>query len=252
MQTVSLDQRYDLFEAQNCLTSGAWPEFMLHDPVPGACWTKLMEAFSNCQLMILDDDEILAVINSVPLHFDQDLALLPDRGVDWGVQKALNDLEANLQPNYLMAVQIVVAAVHQSKGLSTTSVQELGRLAAKLGIEKIIVPLRPANKHRFPLIPFEEYMNWKNQDGLPYDGWLRVHVKLGAEIIRICPESMYIPGSVVQWQDWTGMTFPGSGSYVIPGALNPVTIDLKKDLGEYTEPNVWLLHDLNRPLQRQP
>lgn len=244
MQTVSLDQRYDLFEAQNCLASGAWPEFMLHDPVPGACWMQLMEAFRRYQLLLLDGSEILAVINSVPLHFDQDLDQLPDRGVDWGVQKALADHEAGLQANYLMAVQIVVAADHQGKGLSTTAVQEIDKLAVRQGLEKIIVPLRPASKHRYPLIPFDEYTNWKNQDGLPYDGWLRVHVKLGAEIIRVCPESMYIPGSVAQWRDWTGMEFPGSGSYVIPGALNPISIDLDMDLGEYHEPNLWLVHDL--------
>lgn len=244
MQTVSLDQRHDLFEEQDSLSSRAWPEFMLHDPVPGACWMQLMETFRSHQLLLLDGAEILAVINSVPLHFEQNLDQLPDRGVDWGIQKALDDHAAGLRANCLMAVQIVVAANHQGKGLSATAVQEIAKLAARQGIDKIIVPLRPASKHRYPLIPFDEYMNWKNQAGLPYDRWLRVHIKLGAEVIRVCPESMYIPGTLVQWRDWTGMEFPGSGSYVIPGALNPISIDLDRDLGEYTEPNLWLVHDL--------
>ena len=57
---------------------------------------------------------------------------------------------------------------------------------------------------------------------------------------------MYIPGTITEWRQWTGLEFPGSGAYVIPGALNPVEIDIERDLGEYTEPNVWLVHDVRR------
>lgn len=38
------------------------------------------------------------------------------------------------------------------------------------------------------------------------------------------------------------MSFPESGEYVVPGALQPVRIDLQKDLGVYEEPNVWMRH----------
>ena len=40
------------------------------------------------------------------------------------------------------------------------------------------------------------------------------------------------------------MAFPESGEYVIPGGLQPLTIDREVDEGRYYEPNVWLLHDL--------
>jgi hypothetical protein len=55
---------------------------------------------------------------------------------------------------------------------------------------------------------------------------------------------MRIPGSISDWEQWTGLKFFESGDYVIEGALNPVNIDLEKDLGIYTEPNVWVLHQL--------
>jgi len=38
------------------------------------------------------------------------------------------------------------------------------------------------------------------------------------------------------------MYFGESNKYIIQGALNTVNIDLESDLGEYNEPNVWVLH----------
>ena len=43
---------------------------------------------------------------------------------------------------------------------------------------------------------------------------------------------------------WTEMKFPGTGSYVLPGALQPIEIDREKDLGRYEDPNFWVAHDL--------
>ncbi len=40
------------------------------------------------------------------------------------------------------------------------------------------------------------------------------------------------------------MAFPESGGYVVPGALELVSIDREADLGTYVEPNVWMRHRL--------
>ncbi|MBA7690971.1 hypothetical protein ES703_99508 [subsurface metagenome] len=40
------------------------------------------------------------------------------------------------------------------------------------------------------------------------------------------------------------MHFPDSGDYIVQGALTPVLIDCEKKLGEYIEPNVWIVHDI--------
>jgi hypothetical protein len=47
---------------------------------------------------------------------------------------------------------------------------------------------------------------------------------------------------VAEWEEWTGMAFPESGDYVVPGALVPVQIDRERDEGRYVEPNVWMRH----------
>jgi len=53
---------------------------------------------------------------------------------------------------------------------------------------------------------------------------------------------MKINGTVADWESWTNMKFPESGTYIVPGALVPVTIDVEKNEGRYVEPNVWIQH----------
>jgi len=135
---------------------------------------------------------------------------------------------------------------HQGKGLSSIAVREMSKLAIEKGFHKLIIPVRPSDKHKYPLIPMEDYIKWKNKESLPFDNWLRVHIKTGGKIIKICPKAMYIPGTINEWKKWAKLEFPGSGSYIIPGALNPISIDVNKNEGIYIEPNVWILHDVRK------
>ncbi len=242
-RVVTLGQRWDLFQAQDSICDEVWPEFMLQDPVAHRYWMKFIELFREYQLLLVHEDDILAVVNTVPLSFKESLDRLPDEGWDWGVEKSVRDHENGAEPNTLMGVQIVVNREHQGKGLSSAAVEEMKRIASGMGLERLILPARPSEKSRYPLIPIEEYITWKNEDGLPFDSWLRVHVRSGGEIIGVCSRAMQIPGSIAQWREWTGMEFPGSGSYIVPGALNPVSMDLESDRGLYVEPNVWIIHD---------
>ncbi len=122
----------------------------------------------------------------------------------------------------------------------------LWRPAVEAGLKALIACVRPTEKARYPLLPIETYAAWRRADGLPFDPWLRVHARAGARIVRGSPRSMTIAGSVGEWQEWTGLTFPISGPYVVEGALSPVEIDLATDCGAYYDPNVWMVHDLSR------
>lgn len=53
---------------------------------------------------------------------------------------------------------------------------------------------------------------------------------------------MRIKGTIAEWESWTGMKFPDSGDYIVPGTLVPVRIDRNNDTGLYIEPNVWMHH----------
>ena len=160
------------------------------------------------------------------------------------MEKAVLDHHEGAVPNCLMGIQAVVNPAHRARRLSAVLVAQMVALAGRMGIRYVIIPVRPNRKVQFPLIPMERYVAWTNDAGLPYDAWLRVHARMSGRIIRVCPDSMIIPGSVADWSRWTGLAFPGTGRYCVPGALNPIDIDVDKDQGIYREPNVWVVHDV--------
>ena len=61
-------------------------------------------------------------------------------------------------------------------------------------------------------------------------------------MIKTAPHSMVIRGKVEELESWTNMRFPESGSYVVPGALQPISINYVRNEGIYIEPNVWMRH----------
>src|SRR5439155_1246749 len=117
-------------------------------------------------------------------------------------------------------------------------------LARVHGLGTLLAPVRPADKSAYPLAPMERYARWQNDDGLPMDRWIRVHARMGADILAVAPRTLLITGSVEEWERWTDLRFPDSGSYVVPGALQPVVIDRNADEGRYEDPNVWMRHTI--------
>jgi hypothetical protein len=58
----------------------------------------------------------------------------------------------------------------------------------------------------------------------------------------VLPSSLHITGTIEEWESWTRMRFPETDDYVFPAGLTTVHIDRARDLGEYWEPNIWLIH----------
>ena len=99
-------------------------------------------------------------------------------------------------------------------------------------------------KDRYPITPIEEYVSWRRENSEPFDPWIRIHTRRGGRIVKPIPHSMRITGTVADWEEWTGMRFPGNGEYTFPAGLATVEIDHARDLGSYWEPNVWIVHEL--------
>lgn len=219
----------------------AWPEFMLWDPVANACFGLLYERYPAFQHFLVDEerDELVAEINSLPVALDSDD--LPDRGWDEAIERGTAGVE---RPTLVSAIQVLIHPQRQSQGLAPLCLERMREAAVSAGFADLVAPVRPSLKARYPLTPIDRYIGWTTSEALPFDPWLRVHARLGASIVRSCPSSMTIPGTVAQWREWTGFDFPATGDYVVPGALNPVSIDCGADRGVYVEPNVWMHHRL--------
>lgn len=234
--------RLDAFDEA---TLDVWPEFMLNSPVSFRLWQRLNLDFPDYQFLLLDGDEQpVALGNSIPFRYDNTLEELPAEGWDWVFTKGFDDFAAGREPNMVSALSIKVAADHQGRGYSRGAVRAMRHIAASHDFETLVAPVRPSLKPRYPLIPAEQYARWLRDDGLPFDPWLRVHVRLGGEIAHVCARSMRITGTVAQWEGWTGLAMPETGRYVVEGALAPVDIDRERDEGVYVEPNVWTVHRL--------
>jgi hypothetical protein len=237
---VSCDERPELVE-RRYPTLDAWPPFMLESPVGDRCWRTLYERFAPFQHFLVDDatGDVVAEVNSVPVHVDLDA--LPDRGWDDVLERGTAGRET---PNAVTAISVSIRPTHQGQGWSGPCLERMRSAAVAHGFEHLVAPVRPSLKSRYPLVPIDRYVTWTTTGGLPFDPWLRVHARLGAAIVRPCAESMTIPGTIAEWEGWTGLRFPESGDYVVPGALALVAVDLERDSGVYVEPNVWMHHPL--------
>ena len=222
----------------------AWPEFMLHDPVSNL-FTDLYQHYPQYQFGLIDpiSSELRLIGNSIPLRWDNDLSDLPDEGWDWALTRGIEDCRAGQQPNVLCAIQVMIPPSERGHGLSAAGVKTMREIGLKNGLANLIAPVRPNRKPEFPHLSMDEYIEKTNDDGLPFDPWLRVHLRLGGRIIKPCHNSMRITGTIVEWSQWADMEFSSSGEYAVPGALAPITIDLENDLGIYVEPNVWMVHE---------
>jgi hypothetical protein len=79
----------------------------------------------------------------------------------------------------------------------------IGR-AVSAGLERVIAPVRPSLKTRYPLTPMENFARWNRGDGLHLDPWVRTHQRLGATILGPAADSMVISA---RWR--SGSSGPG-------------------------------------------
>ncbi len=245
MQVFTAAERPELDREADALSADVWPEYNLHGDVLNETWGKLDERFPELQFVLVEGDEILAQGHMIPCRWDGTVNGLPE-GID---EVMLQGLALEEPPNAASALAIEVLPGHQGSGLAVRMLEEMRALCGAHGLAHLLAPLRPSWKERYPLAPIEQYAAWTRADGLPFDPWLRVHVRAGGEVLKPVERSLRITGTVAEWEEWTGMAFPESGRYVFPQGLAPLEVDRDADLGAYWEPNVWVRH---RPGSRYP
>ena len=217
-----------------------WAEFIHHASL-NRHWPRLRQDFPDFQLVLYEDetDTVMGRGQTIPFRWEGTWSDLPD-GVE-GVFRRVFE-QGGGEPTTLSAVVAVVGPQFQGRGLSGLIIEGMRSVAARHGLDALVAPVRPTLKARYPLTPIERYLAWRREDGQLFDPWLRVHERLGAEILGICPGSLVVTGTVAEWEEWTGMAFPDTGAYVVETALVPVEIDREADVGRYVEPNVWMRH----------
>jgi hypothetical protein len=241
-EIVRYSERPELWDDLGGLSGEVWPEYNRHGDL-NKYWGRLYDYFPDWQFVLYDreDQVVLAEGHTIPVAWDgTDENLGP--GIDATVAGAFELRAAGGQPTAVSALAAEIPPRHQGRRLSPVLLQAMACMAGQAGLPHLIAPVRPSRKDRYPTIPIERYARWTRPDGSPFDPWVRVHTGMGARIGPVIPRSLHIPGTVAEWERWTDMPFPETGDYVFPDGLATVHIDRENDIGEYWEPNIWIIH----------
>jgi hypothetical protein len=229
------EQMADLF-------SDGFPSFITADRLAKQYIGRVREWFPEWNLMLVDaQQDPVATGWGIPVRWDGTTADLPAGYTDATV-RAVEDRERGVEPDSLVICGAVVAGRLTGRGLAGKMLAVLRDAAVEAGLTRVIAPVRPTLKQQYPLTPIEVFMTWTRPDGAALDPWIRTHQRLGAAVLAAAPASQTMTGTVTEWEEWSGITLPSSGDYVIPKGLNVLHIDREADLGTYVEPNIWMRH----------
>ena len=231
MNVVRYADRPDLRERRTDELN-TFPAFMNHNAMGWKYWGRLYDEHPAFQLALVDGDDLVAEVHALPVHVEDELPAGWDEAFERGMEQG--------DGNVLSLLAISVRPERRGGGLAGRLIDAARGAAADAGLAGVIAPVRPTLKSSYPLIPIEQYIEWRRDDGSHFDPWIRVHERAGASIVQSAPGSMRIEAPVAEWEEWTEMRFPGDGSYVVPGMLAP--LEVRGGVGVHVEPNVWLRH----------
>ncbi|MGQ3889378.1 GNAT family N-acetyltransferase [Legionella sp. CNM-1927-20] len=239
---ISGAKQLKFFNKISELRKQVWPNFIR---LPDDIVFKLYKLYPEFQISLLaPNKELIGVLNSIPITWTKSLSELPNEGVNWVINTGINGNPDTEKANIVCAVSVTVADNYRNRGISKILLQHLKEISFNKKFTYLIVPARPSLKSLYPLTSIDKYITWKNRNGEIFDPWLRTHIDLGAQILSICYYSAYISADIKQWEQWTEMSFLDDGAYIVKGALVPVEIDCKSNLGKYIEPNIWVYYSL--------
>lgn len=238
--------------------AGGWPAFIDADEQAAAALPRIRGLFATHELAVVDDERVLAAGWGVPLAWTGAPDDLPGGYTD-ALQWALDDHDRGRTPDTFVLGAVQVHPDAAGRGVAARLVTALVEHGASEGLTRVIAPLRPTLKARYPLTPIAAYAQWTRADRTrpksqgrrppleppvqaPFDPWLRLHLRLGASVIGVAEGSQTFTGSVAQWEAWTGFALPASGAYVVPDALAPLVVDRSADNGVCVEPGIWVQH----------
>ena len=122
------------------------------------------------------------------------------------------------EPKTLGGICVAVRPDPRELGLAVIILEAMKTLARQAGHQLLVVPVRPTRKHEFPTMGMADYIKWTLSGTLPvvndpeetpasqvYDPWLRKHLCLGGQIVKVAISSVNVHGTTVQWEEWTGI-----------------------------------------------
>jgi hypothetical protein len=229
-------------EQMEVLFAEGFPRFITADLDVTEYIGRVREYFPHLDVMMVDESDTPTATGwGVPMTWSGDVADLPSSFAEI-LRRAIEVHDSGSESNTFVICGAVVDPGRKSSGAAAELIRALISVGRARGMTRVLAPVRPTRKHLYPLFSIEDYASWVRDDGLPFDPWLRLHVRLGAQVISLAREAQTMTGTVKEWEEWTGISMPVSGDYIIPQGMSVLRIDRGADLGTYVEPNIWIQH----------
>lgn len=241
LDVSTLEDRPDLRDER---VNSDLPTFMGADT---SLWdlASVQHLYPALQLVGQVAGQTVATAQAAPIPWSGDVKDLSPQGWDDVVGAAVRGAcRGRHRATAVTALIIAVDAGNRGRGFSSAMLDAMRHAVVRAGFRDLVAPVRPTRKHLEPHTSMSDYAARLRDDGLPWDPWLRTHVRAGGVISQACPASMTVSGSLAQWRAWTGLAFDVDGPIEVPGALVPVHAVLAHDYAVYVEPNVWVHHRL--------
>ena len=196
---------------------------------------RLAEDLPELSWVVLGEAGPVAAVRAARLRWDG----TPDGAPAAGAAEALGRAGED-GADTLAVLDVTVAAAARGHGVGRAVVAGLDERRRDHGLGRTLLLLRPHAKVAYPLIPFGRYASSVTGDGAPFDPWFRTAWQAGYRPVLGVDRSLEARADVAAWQRWLGLEVPGSGPYLVPGALKPAIVELERDEGRYREPHLWV------------
>ncbi len=180
----------------------------------------------------------VAAVRAVTLAWDGSSGGAPAAGVGEALDRA-----GEPGADTLAVLDVTVAYGARGRGVGPAVLAELDARRADLGLARTLLLLRPHAKSRYPLIPFARYASFTRADGQPFDAWFRAAWRAGFVPVLGVDRSLNARADLASWARWLGVEVPGSGPYLVDGAIKPAIVEVERDEGRYREPHLWAALD---------
>jgi len=181
------------------------------------------------------DELPVATVRAVRLRWDGTFGDAPAAGAVEAVGRA-GEAEADT----LAVLDVTVAFGERGRGLGSAILASLEDRRHAAGLEQLLVLLRPHAKASYPLIPFARYAAFRTADGEPFDPWFRAAWRRGFRPVRGVDRSLVARADLDALRRWLDVEVPGSGPFLIDGAIKPAILETERGEGRYREPHLWV------------
>jgi len=223
----------------------SFPAFLNEEPTWLETRDDILTSFASMHYFVRDTEanKLAGLCINVPFAWTGEVDNLP--GYNELLRRCLAERSLGLAPTALAGILGAVAPEYQSRGVSRLFFQAALRGLVAGGMQHYLSPVRPSRKQLYPNFSIEEFLSWRTADGELIDPWLASFVRGGSKMLGIAHAAITMSAPCTQWTQWTGVDFPVSGSYVIPGGHRLLEVDVRSAVGQYAEDHVWF--DISLP-----